>query len=140
MTARETDNYAWDISQVLGRGMMGTVFKGFRKQNGEQVAIKALNRNTPEDYQNRELNLLSQISHENILKLLAIEQEKIEGKTVMIVELCSGGSLLSYLQDPENCYGLPDDEVLLVLEHLKNGIKYLKENLIVHRDIKVFFL
>jgi TANK-binding kinase 1 len=137
-TTRETKSFVWDISLgcVLGRGQMGTVYKGSCKTTGEKVAIKALNRGTPQEYQMRELEQLSAIHHENILKLIAVEEEMVERKTVMILELCTGGSLLSYLNEPENFYGLEEDEVLLVLEHLEKGVKYLRENNILHRDLK----
>lgn len=34
---------------------------------------------------------------------------------VLVMEYCSGGSLLSVLESPENAFGLPEDEFLVVL-------------------------
>ncbi|CAG5055701.1 unnamed protein product [Parnassius apollo] len=38
--------------------------------------------------------------------------------------------------DPENTYGLQEHEFLLVLEHLTAGMKHLRDNNLVHRDLK----
>lgn len=52
------------------------------------------------------------------------------------MELCTGGSLFNILDDPENTYGLPANEFRLVLEHLSAGMKHLRDNNLVHRDLK----
>lgn len=39
---------------------------------------------------------------------------------VIIMELCTGGSLLNILDDPENAFGLPDCEFLIVLHDVGN--------------------
>lgn len=52
------------------------------------------------------------------------------------MELCTGGSLFNLLDDPENAYGLPAQEFRLVLEHLTGGMKHLRDNNLVHRDLK----
>lgn len=52
------------------------------------------------------------------------------------MELCTGGSLFNILDDPENSYGLEEKEFLLVLSHLSAGMKHLRDNNLVHRDLK----
>lgn len=37
---------------------------------------------------------------------------------VIVMELCTGGSLFNILEDPKNSFGLPDKEFLLVLSHI----------------------
>jgi len=34
------------------------------------------------------------------------------------MELCTGGSLFNILDDPENTYGLGEEDFILVLHHL----------------------
>lgn len=46
-----------------------------------------------------------------------ILQQEGRGK-VIVMELCTGGSLFNILDDPENSYGLEEGEFLLVLSHL----------------------
>ena len=48
----------------------------------------------------------------------------------------SGGSLFNLLDDPENNFGLAEDEWLLVLSHLSAGMNHLRDNNLVHRDLK----
>ena len=55
---------------------------------------------------------------------------------VIVMELCTGGSLFNLLDDPENSYGLDEDEFLLVLSHLSAGMNHLRDNNLVHRDLK----
>ncbi len=77
------------------------------------------------------------------------------------MEYCSGGSLLSVLEEPENAFGLPETEFLTVLQcvggciswcftinsytltevflpvfYSVQGMNHLRENGVVHRDIK----
>ena len=72
----------------------------------------------PQEVQMREFEVLKKVKHENIVKLLAIEEEQDGKGKVIVMELCTGGSLFNILDDPENSNGLPEDEFLLVLEHL----------------------
>ncbi|XP_043274284.1 serine/threonine-protein kinase TBK1 isoform X2 [Venturia canescens] len=90
----------------------------------------------PLDVQMREFQVLKKVKHENIVKLLAIEEEQDGRGKVIVMELCTGGSLFNILDDPENTYGLAEKEFLLVLRHLSAGMKHLRDNNLVHRDLK----
>ena len=37
---------------------------------------------------------------------------------VMVMELCQGGSLYSLLEEPENHFGVPEDEFLTILKDI----------------------
>ena len=39
-------------------------------------------------------------------------------QVVLVMEYCEGGSLASYLQEPDNIFGLSDAEFLTLLKHL----------------------
>lgn len=136
---RGSANYVWCTTSVLGKGATGAVFQGVNKNNGEPVAVKTFNQLShmrPHDVQMREFEVLKKVKHENIVKLLAIEEEQDGRGKVIVMELCTGGSLFSILDDPENTYGLAESEFLLVLEHLSAGMKHLRDNNLVHRDLK----
>lgn len=90
----------------------------------------------PYDVQMREFEVLRKVKQENIVKLLAIEDDQEGRGKVIVMELCTGGSLFNILDDPENTYGLPEKEFVLVLEHLTGGMKHLRDNNLVHRDLK----
>ncbi|KAH8392220.1 hypothetical protein KR215_003556 [Drosophila sulfurigaster] len=132
-------NYVWCTTSVLGKGATGSVFQGVNKTTGESVAVKTFNPYShmrPADVQMREFEALKKVNHENIVKLLAIEEDQEGRGKVIVMELCTGGSLFNILDDPENSYGLPEHEFLLVLEHLCAGMKHLRDNKLVHRDLK----
>ncbi|XP_011494023.1 PREDICTED: inhibitor of nuclear factor kappa-B kinase subunit epsilon [Ceratosolen solmsi marchali] len=136
---RGSANYVWCTTSVLGKGATGAVFQGVNKNNGEPVAVKTFNQVShmrPHDVQMREFEVLRKVKHENIVKLLAIEEEQDGRGKVIVMELCTGGSLFNILDDPENTYGLAEEEFLLVLEHLSAGMKHLRDNNLVHRDLK----
>lgn len=136
---RASTNYVWCTTSVLGKGATGAVYQGVNKSNGEPVAVKTFNQLShmrPQNVQMREFEVLKKVKHENIVKLLAIEEEQDGRGNVIVMELCTGGSLFNILDDPENTYGLDEKEFLLVLEHLTAGMKHLRDNNLVHRDLK----
>lgn len=136
---RSSNNYIWNISAVLGKGATGSVYQGMNKHTGEVVAVKSFNHLShmrPYDVQKREYEVLSKVNHENIVKLLAIEEESESQHKVLIMELCTGGSLFNILDDPANSFGLEENEFLMVLKHLTAGIKHLRDMNIIHRDLK----
>lgn len=103
------------------------------------MAVKTFNQLShmrPHDVQMREFEVLKKVKHENIVKLLAIEEEQDGRGKVIVMELCTGGSLFNILDDPENTYGLAEGEFLLVLGNLSAGMKHLRDNNLVHRDLK----
>lgn len=128
------------VLQPLSFHLVTSFFQGVNKHNGEPVAVKTFNQMShmrPVDVQMREFEVLQKVNHENIVKLLAIEDDQEGRGKVIVMELCTGGSLFNILDDPENTYGLPAHEFRLVLEHLSAGMKHLRDNRLVHRDLKV---
>lgn len=136
---RSSLNFIWNTSAVLGKGATGSVYQGMSKHTGEVVAVKSFNHVShmrPYEVQRREYEVLSKVDHENIVKLLAIEEESESQHKVIIMELCTGGSLFNILDDPANSFGLEESEFLLVLKHLAAGMKHLRDMNIIHRDLK----
>lgn len=136
---RGSSNFVWITTSVLGKGATGAVYQGVNKNNGEPVAVKTFNQASHQrssEVQLREFEVIQRVKHENIVKLLAIEDEQDGRGKVIVMELCTGGSLFTILEDPENTYGLQEEEFLLVLSHLTAGMKHLRDNNLVHRDLK----
>ncbi|XP_076845342.1 inhibitor of nuclear factor kappa-B kinase subunit epsilon [Brachyhypopomus gauderio] len=137
---RSTANYIWYLEDVLGQGATSNVYKARNKKTGELVAAKVFNTGSyarPYEVQMREFEILRKLNHVNIVQLFAVEEMQINSQqNVLLMELCSGGSLLNHLEDYENYYGLPESEYLIVLQSVVNGMKHLRDNEVVHRDIK----
>ncbi|KAG7238307.1 hypothetical protein INR49_031018 [Caranx melampygus] len=133
-----TTNYLWSLQDVLGQGATASVYKARNKRSGELVAVKVFNfmsYSRPREVQMREFEMLRKLNHSNIVKLHAVEELPSKQK-VLVMEYCSGGSLLSLLEEPENAFGLPETEFLTVLQCVVQGMNHLRENGVVHRDIK----
>ncbi|XP_013966709.1 inhibitor of nuclear factor kappa-B kinase subunit epsilon isoform X4 [Canis lupus familiaris] len=112
---QSTINYLWHTDDLLGQGATASVYKARNKKSGELVAVKVFN--TASYLRPREVQGGSR-------------------QKVLVMEYCSSGSLLSVLESPENAFGLPEDEFLVVLRCVVAGMNHLRENGIVHRDIK----
>ncbi|KAM8867292.1 inhibitor of nuclear factor kappa-B kinase subunit epsilon isoform 2-T3 [Synchiropus picturatus] len=133
-----TANHLWSMHNVLGQGATASVYKARNKRTGELVAVKVFNTvsyNRPHEVQMREFEMLRKLNHKNIVKLHAVEELPSKQK-VLVMEYCSGGSLLSLLEEPENAFGLSETEFLTVLQCVVQGMNHLRENGVVHRDIK----
>uniref|UniRef100_A0AAX7VW75 Protein kinase domain-containing protein n=1 Tax=Astatotilapia calliptera TaxID=8154 RepID=A0AAX7VW75_ASTCA len=133
-----TISYLWSVDDVLGQGATASVYKARHKRSGELVAVKVFNimsYNRPHQVQMREFEMLRKLNHSNIIKLFTVEELPSKQK-VLVMEYCSGGSLLSLLEEPENAFGLAETEFLTVLQCIVQGMNHLRENGVVHRDIK----
>ncbi|XP_045144884.1 serine/threonine-protein kinase TBK1 [Echinops telfairi] len=136
---QSTSNHLWLLSDILGQGATANVFRGRHKKTGDLFAIKVFNNISflrPVDVQMREFEVLKKLNHKNIVKLFAIEEETTSRHKVLIMEFCPCGSLYTVLEEPSNAYGLPESEFLIVLRDVVGGMNHLRENGIVHRDIK----
>lgn len=137
MTA-STSSFLWSLQDILGQGATATVYRARNKRTGELVAVKVFNvvsYNRPHEVQMREFEMLRKLNHSNIVRLDAVEELPSKQK-VLVMEYCSGGSLLGLLEEPENAFGLPEPEFLTVLQCVVQGMNHLRENGVVHRDIK----
>ncbi|XP_060034743.1 inhibitor of nuclear factor kappa-B kinase subunit epsilon isoform X2 [Erinaceus europaeus] len=136
---QSTTNYLWHTDDLLGQGATASVYKARNKKSGELVAVKVFNTASylrPREVQVREFEVLRKLNHQNIVKLFAVEETGGSRQKVLVMEYCSSGSLLSVLESPENAFGLPEEEFLVVLRCVAAGMNHLRENGIVHRDIK----
>ncbi|KAM4039138.1 serine/threonine-protein kinase TBK1 [Anomaloglossus baeobatrachus] len=136
---QSTANYLWLLSDILGQGATANVFRGRNKKTGDLYAVKVFNNLSflrPADVQTREFEVLKKLNHKNIVKLFAIEEEMSSRHKVLVMEFCPCASLYSVLEEPSNAYGLPESEFLIVSQDVVAGMNHLRENGIIHRDIK----
>ncbi|XP_060701254.1 serine/threonine-protein kinase TBK1-like isoform X2 [Hemiscyllium ocellatum] len=136
---QSTVNYLWSLSDILGQGATACVYKARHKKTGDQYAVKVFNHVSylrPYEVQMREFEMLRKLNHKNIVKLFAVEEVGTSKQKVLVMEYCAGGSLLNVLEESENAFGLSEAEFLIVLESVVGGMNQLRENGVVHRDIK----
>lgn len=80
----------------------------------------------------REVNILREIRHPNIITLHDIFENKTD--VVLILELVSGGELFDFLAEKES---LTEDEATQFLKQILDGVHYLHSKHIAHFDLKV---
>ncbi|XP_038676399.1 serine/threonine-protein kinase TBK1-like [Scyliorhinus canicula] len=136
---QSTANYLWLLNDVLGQGATASVYKARHKKTGDQYAVKVFNHVSylrPYEVQMREFEMLRKLNHKNIVKLFAVEEVGATKQKVLVMEYCAGGSLLNVLEESENAFGLSESEFLIVMGSVVGGMNQLRENGVVHRDIK----
>lgn len=124
------------IGAPLGSGAMGSVYEARQLDLDRDVAIKFLLENAmfdPEDITrfHREAQLLSTLSHRNIVQVYAFG--KWSGLYYMVIERIDGTSLDSFLKRKE---ALGKTFVLDVALQVCDGLAAAHAKDIVHRDIK----
>ena len=118
------------VSQI-GVGGFSTVYQMiWRKHNGDEMHIAAKRLNKPDK---RELDILSTLDHQNIVKLLGVVDEGIN--FLLILELCDGGSLREFLNNNQD-NPLHWKKFYVWAEQAALPIEYLKKQGLVHKDIK----
>mmetsp|Transcript_8074 Transcript_8074/g.20252 ORF Transcript_8074/g.20252 Transcript_8074/m.20252 type:complete len:521 (+) Transcript_8074:274-1836(+) len=106
----------------------GTLKKYTKTGHSSSVAIKLYDGSSqlPADLR-AEASILSQCDHPNIVKLF--EVTKIEGKMSLVLELCSGGNVLSRIPYKES-------QVSNIIRQVTSAISYMHSNHLMHRDIE----
>lgn len=79
-----------------------------------------------------EIDILRKLDHPNIIKIY--EAYIYENVYCIITEYCSGGSLLSYIQNGNQ---FTDESLRTILRKLFSALSYIHRLNIAHRDIKL---
>ena len=121
---------------VLGRGGMGTVFKGEHEETGELHAVKVLAPaySQEEHFRARfesEIRALIKLDHPNIVRLLSFGQES--GNLFFAMEMVDGKSLFE-VQRSGHKFTPP--QVLSIAKDVCLGLKHAHARGIIHRDLK----
>lgn len=123
------------IESEIGEGL-NSVARGVNLSTGVEVAIKIINlKEFCEDDMNylyNEVQILSDLNHPNIVKLVEVFEDK--ESFYMVMELMKGGDLAETIGDSEF---LAEDKAAKILRPIVDAIDYCHSNGIVHRDLKV---
>ncbi|KAK2413691.1 cysteine-rich receptor protein kinase [Trifolium repens] len=128
----------FNSSRQIGQGGSGSVFKGILP-NGNVVAVKRLvfnNRQWVDEFFN-EVNLISGIEHNNLVKLLGCS---IEGpESLLVYEYFPNQSLDQFLFENRRTQILNWKQRFNIIRGTAEGLAYLHQGTkkrIIHRDIK----
>lgn len=135
----------YSLSQIkfveeLGEGAFGKVYKGELNRGSDTifVAVKALKENaspkTQSDFR-REIELISELRHENIVCILGVVLR--EEPLCMLFEFMAKGDLHEFLvsKAPPQGTGLTSPQFLSIAHHIAAGMEYLAAHHYVHRDL-----
>ncbi|KAG9156363.1 hypothetical protein Leryth_009220 [Lithospermum erythrorhizon] len=127
---------SWVKGRHLGSGSYGSVYEGYA-DGGFFFAVKEVSLLDQGDrgreiiYQlEQEMDFLSQFEHINIVRYLGTDKD--DSNLYIFLELLPQGSLLSLYQ--RFCF--QDSHVSGYTRQILEGLKYLHERNVVHRDIK----
>ena len=111
--------------------------KGDKKRYlARKVTKKELNQS--KDYLNKEINILKQIEHDNILKFY--ELEKQNGNYFLFYEYCNGQRLsdvIAKYEERKHKRNLHEGIVQLIFKQLIDAVKYLHNHNIIHGNISL---
>jgi len=132
---REVIAGRYQSGDSIGKGAFGRVFRGLDVSTGQVVAIKQVDKSLLSKDQlpaiMRELDLLRQLDHKNIVKLWAYEETK--QSLFFIMEYIEGGSL----HDAKKRFGtFPELLLVRYIADTLDGLAYLHSKRVIHRDIK----
>jgi len=127
----------YEMLKHLGTGSFATVHLAKDLKTGDLVAMKFIDKAnfSGQEAVNiyEEIKLMKSIKHKNIVRLIDV----IETSTVLciVMEYCENGELYDLIVDNFQNFKIEDKKK--IFKELVEAVKYLHENNISHRDLKV---
>lgn len=127
----------WQQGQFVGGGTFGNVYAAMNLDTGHLMAVKEIRLQDPKliptvaTQIKDEMRVLESVDHPNVVSYYGIEVHR--DRVYIFMEFCSGGSLANLLEHGR----IEDEQVIMVYAlQLLEGLAYLHEVKIAHRDIK----
>lgn len=126
----------YQISEFLGMGGMGSVYRAKHLEFGRDAAVKILHARYTADIAavkrfQREARIISALNHTNILSVYAFGGYK--GFVYLSMEFVEGKSLAKLIAERGT---LKPDEALPLLLQICDGMAHAHKNEVLHRDLK----
>ncbi|XP_048075465.2 myosin-IIIa [Ursus arctos] len=132
----------WEITETIGKGTYGKVFKVLNKKNGQKAAVKILDpiHDIDEEIE-AEYNILKTLSdHPNVVRFYGMyfKKDKINGdKLWLVLELCNGGSVADLVKGfLKKGKRMSEPIIAYILREALLGLHHLHNNKTIHRDVK----
>jgi serine/threonine protein phosphatase PrpC len=127
----------FQITDVISRSAMSSVFKALDLSTGQPVALKVPLPNLEGDPASfsrfeREAEIGLSLDHPTILKIIAVDPAQ-KSRPYLVMEYLEGQTLEQLLQ---NVKPLPEGDALRIMSQICDGVAYLHQHGVVHRDLK----
>jgi len=137
-TAELEKRYDTSSGTVLGRGACGSVVAVRQRETNELFAMKVVALETvggTMDELKKEIEIQRTLDHPNICKIFETYEDLKHGEMYIIMELCTGGALVSRMKHHRHGYG--EAAAATIIEKIMSSIIYCHHHGVVHRDIKL---
>ena len=134
----DTQLFNYKYGRLIGQGAFGKVNIGLNVLSGRIVAIKSFNKNNLDKNKDSkekityETNIMKKLNHSSIVKIL--EMFESDNYILIIMEYINGGNLYSFVKKRRK---LNEKTAKFLFWQITQGIKYMHNNGVVHRDIKL---
>lgn len=122
----------FDLTEKLGEGSYGSVFRATHKKTKQIVAVKIVPIDNDLETIVKEINVMNQLQNDHIVEFYGSFLKKSDLWIVM--EYCGAGSISDMMKLCKST--LSEDQVAYVMKCSLQGLVYLHSKKIIHRDIK----
>ena len=127
----------YDVTSLLGEGGMGEVWQATDTQLNRQVALKILPDAFAADPERlarftREAQILASLNHPNIAAIHGIEEDEVEGRRALVLELVEGPTLADRIAQG----AMQIDDALPIARQIAEALEAAHEAGVIHRDLK----
>ncbi len=126
----------YQITGLLGKGGMASVYLGYQRSIDREVAVKILPSillHDPAfmDRFRREASMIAHLEHLHILPIYDYGEE--DGRPYLVMRFLGGGTLKERIKEEGP---LPWQDVVRIIKQIGSALDYAHSKNIVHRDIK----
>ncbi|XP_052018144.1 serine/threonine-protein kinase Nek5 [Apodemus sylvaticus] len=123
----------FDLIKIIGEGTFGKVYLAKDKSESSYCVIKEISLTKEKEASKREVTLLAEMKHPNIVTFFSSFQEN--SRLFIVMEYCDGGDLMQRIQRQRGVL-FSEDQILCWFVQISLGLKHIHDRKILHRDIK----